>query len=162
HVEPASALVSGHEEIAAKKVLPQQAPAGAGPKVEPAVMDVQNEGAAGVENAINVLEALSALGQPFNQAQGTEQTGGVIERGVGQLLVVRSSDGGIVYIVPKGARNTGWKLPVGGHDLAHGAQGQQRPRDWSFFCRSHRCYFLLGNSLTSNLRILTTLPRLCC
>src|SRR5262249_25406319 len=79
HVQPAGASVRWHEEIAAKEVLPQQAPAGARPKVEPAVMDVQDKGATRPDNAIDVVEESAAVRRPLDQAQGAEQASGVVE-----------------------------------------------------------------------------------
>ncbi len=42
----ADALVGRHQKVAAEEVAPQQAAAGAGPQMKPAIVDVQHESAA--------------------------------------------------------------------------------------------------------------------
>ena len=62
--ERTGALVRRHEEIAAAAVCQEQAAAGAGPQVEPAIVDVQDEDAAGTQETVNVGEQRRATVPP--------------------------------------------------------------------------------------------------
>ena len=92
HRQSGGALMRRHDEIAAllaaqqrtPPVFQQEAAAEARPEVERAVVDVEDEDAAGLEQAAHVLEDLPPGALPFDKTERAEEAGGIVEGFTGQ------------------------------------------------------------------------------